>query len=201
MSYADFFSDYDGTINDKEAAFLAANEASSWGEFFDGLEVPEGAHEDRLRMFLMSYLELEEAGQTLGDLWELVDGPYQNEPEPEPDLYGPPLTITTSTGSGPFTLTNSQSKRTSFVLEELEVGVEYRIDFDIVEVTGGAGMVDSDLADSAGGLAATPALVQHYSYITPGRFTYDNTYRFVDVRRTGADGTFTVENLTLRKVL
>src|SRR5690606_797667 len=102
---------------------------------------------------------------------------------------------------GPFTITDSASKRTSFVLEQLEAGPDYRIDFDIVSVTGAAGFVDSDLADVAGGMEATAVAVGHYGYISPGRFAYDSTYRFVDIRRSGDAGSFTVENLTLRKVL
>lgn len=202
MSYSDFFSDYAGTMDDKAVALLAANGATEgtlydrWNTFFDLNTVPAGSFPDRMRLFLISYLGLTDTGQNVCDLWALITGPYANSP------YGTPVNITTAHGSGPFTVTNLERKRTHFQLDQLKTGVQYRIDFDIVSFTGAAGTVESDWSDVPGGLAATAVTVGHYGYISDARFLgYDATYRFVDIQRGGDAGSFVVENLTLREVL
>ena len=91
MSYSDFFSDYPGALNDRVMALLADNGAAEgamddrWAVFFDLNAVPAGSFPDRMRAFLLAYLDIPDDGQAVRDLWNLISGPYTNAP-PTPPL-------------------------------------------------------------------------------------------------------------------
>jgi hypothetical protein len=153
MSYADFVSDYDGTVNDKTMALLAANGATEgtlydrWRAFFDVLEIPAGAHGDRVRAFLLSYLDIVDEGQSTCDLWALVDGPYvPGGVTPPPELltnadFSDGTTGWTSGNGGILTEESGVGKLTkgtasaSFFYQAvpLEAGKTYRIQVGVVE--------------------------------------------------------------------
>ena len=82
MSFADFVSDYTGTIDDKTRQLLLDNNATSgampdlWMQFFAALGFNDGTIDDRTRAFLLDYLSESDTGQTIDDLWGQVTGPY-----------------------------------------------------------------------------------------------------------------------------
>lgn len=94
MGLEAFVSDYTGTTNDRLKQLLMANGATEgaindmWMQFFDGLGFTSGTVEDRMRAFLLDYTAVADTGQTIPDLWALVDGPYQSGVDPLLDVYG-----------------------------------------------------------------------------------------------------------------
>lgn len=82
MSLELFVSDYTGTTNDALRQLLLANGATSgtindlWMQFFTAQGITSGTIDDRMRVFLLTYTGAADTGQTIPDLWALVDGPY-----------------------------------------------------------------------------------------------------------------------------
>lgn len=83
MSFADFVSDYTGTLDDKTRQLLLANGATSgaipdlWMQFFTALGFTTGTIDDRTRAFLVDYVNSGlDSGETIDDLWGQVSGPY-----------------------------------------------------------------------------------------------------------------------------
>lgn len=151
MSYSDFVSAYAGTVNDKTMALLADNGAPDgslydrWKKFLDLQAVPEGAHQDRIRSFLLSYTGAADVGQSVCDLWNTVDGPFTAGSE-SPELiingtFDDGTTGYTSGNSGILTVTDGIAKLEKggssapyfYQAVNLEAGKTYRILVEVVE--------------------------------------------------------------------
>ena len=82
MSLELFVSDYTGTTNDRLRQLLIAAGATDgpindmWMEFLTAEGYTTGTVSDRMRQFLLVYTGAADTGQTIPDLWALVDGPY-----------------------------------------------------------------------------------------------------------------------------
>lgn len=89
MGLEAFVSDYDGDLGDKVHNFLLANTTGTaatwttpdlWLKFFTELGYLSGTVNDRMREFLIDYTAAVDTGQTINDLWALIELPYTPAP-------------------------------------------------------------------------------------------------------------------------
>jgi len=74
---------YTGTRLDRTFQFLKFETGESYGDimdlwlvFFEQAGFFEGTVHDRMRLYLINYIGLIDNGQTIGDLWYMIDEPY-----------------------------------------------------------------------------------------------------------------------------